>query len=116
VLEVCLICRPLASQWDPNVEGLCGNQIASFVAIETSGMLLDVAILDSLVVGLSHFQTSLRKKLVIVLLLDAGAMYVDTDHSRPITDIISEYLLLQAFDCKHSILHHPLISRTRKAT
>ncbi|KAF2826708.1 hypothetical protein CC86DRAFT_19852, partial [Ophiobolus disseminans] len=38
VIEVCLICRPLAAQWDNDIGGLCGNQMASFAAIEIIGL------------------------------------------------------------------------------
>jgi len=74
VLEICLICRPLAAQWDPNVGGACGNQIASFVAIEVIGMILDVAVLASPIPLVSSMKISKVRKLRLALILDAGAM------------------------------------------
>jgi hypothetical protein len=74
VLEVCLVCRPLAAQWDPNVKGLCGNQMASFAAIETSGILIDVAILLTPAILVLKLQTAFKKKIATILVFDAGAM------------------------------------------
>ena len=74
VLEVCLICRPLAAQWDPYVGGLCENQTMSFAAIEISGMVLDVAILASPLWPLYNLRIQAAKKVPIVLGFEAGAV------------------------------------------
>jgi hypothetical protein len=108
---------PTNSQWDPDVKGLCGNQIASFAAIEISGMVLDVVILALPVLALRPIQPSLPKKLWLLLLIDAGVMYVDTDYVLLliVTDIFSEYLSSPAFVYKHFDLQHLQTSRTLKA-
>src|SRR4051794_25613514 len=43
-LELFLICRPLAAQWDAYGAGTCGNQIDSFMVIECCGLVLDCII------------------------------------------------------------------------
>jgi hypothetical protein len=74
VLEVCLICRPLATQWNPNVDGLCGNQIASFAAIEISGLVLDTIIMVSPIPIMVRLRMELKRKIKAIITLDAGAM------------------------------------------
>ena len=79
VLEVCLICRPITAQWDPDVTGLCGNQTASFVTIEIIGLVLDLAILLSPLPTLLHSAMDCASKVRLIILLDAGAMYVNAE-------------------------------------
>jgi hypothetical protein len=71
VLEVCLICRPIAAQWDPDVKGKCGNQIVS-VTIEVTGM--DIAILVSPLPRLLYLPIEKWRKLKFVFILDVGAV------------------------------------------
>ena len=44
-LEAFLICRPLSAGWDQSIEGACGNQIASYLALESIGLVIDLVIL-----------------------------------------------------------------------
>jgi hypothetical protein len=74
ILEICLICRPLAAQWDPNVGGACGNQIASFVTIEVLGLALDVAILVLPIRPLFGLNIPLKKKWVPLMTFSSGVM------------------------------------------
>jgi hypothetical protein len=74
VLEVCLICRPLVAQWDPDVDGFCGNQMASFATIEISGLVLDAIILTSPISTVLALHIKLRQKVQVIIALDAGAM------------------------------------------
>lgn len=75
MLEVLLICRPLSTQWDPNVGGACGDQTTSFVVIEVLGLVLDVAILMCPILLLMvHSKTSLWYKLRVIFFLDIGAV------------------------------------------
>lgn len=43
-LEVFLICRPMAVDWNTHVNGTCGNQIISYLVLEVCGLLLDFTI------------------------------------------------------------------------
>lgn len=45
LLEVFLICRPMAVDWDAHVDGTCGDQIVSYLVLEVLGLLLDFIIL-----------------------------------------------------------------------
>lgn len=45
MLNILLICRPTAAGWDVNMTGTCGNQIISYILLDTIGLLTDVAIL-----------------------------------------------------------------------
>ncbi|KAK3305421.1 uncharacterized protein B0T15DRAFT_493589 [Chaetomium strumarium] len=45
LLQVFLICRPFRRTYDPTVDGTCGNQIASFIAIGAFNIISDVMIL-----------------------------------------------------------------------
>jgi hypothetical protein len=74
ILEVCLICRPLAAQWDPNVGGACGNQIASFVTIEVLGLALDVAILVLPIKVVFGLKMAPKRKLGLVMIFSSGVM------------------------------------------
>jgi hypothetical protein len=74
VLEICLICRPLAAQWDPHVKGVCGNQVVSFTVIEISGLVLDLIILVSPLPRLLRMQMSVATKVKTIILLDAGVV------------------------------------------
>jgi hypothetical protein len=75
VLEVCLICRPLAAQWDPDVDGLCGNQMASFAAIEITGLVLDTVIIVSPIPAIMSLRgMGWMRQVESIVALDAGAM------------------------------------------
>ncbi|KAL2268214.1 hypothetical protein VTJ83DRAFT_3060 [Remersonia thermophila] len=45
VLQVFLICRPFAKTYTPELEGVCGNQIASFIAIGVFNIVTDIFII-----------------------------------------------------------------------
>jgi hypothetical protein len=74
VLEVCLICRPVTKQWDPNARGLCGNQTASYMALEVSGLVLDLAILFTPLPPLISSSIKTARKLSVIVVLDAAAL------------------------------------------
>ncbi|POS74512.1 integral membrane protein [Diaporthe helianthi] len=40
-----LICRPVQKNWDPTVEGACGNQIAGYTAVSVVNVVVDVLML-----------------------------------------------------------------------
>ncbi|KAH6847069.1 hypothetical protein B0I37DRAFT_137465 [Chaetomium sp. MPI-CAGE-AT-0009] len=45
ILQVFLICRPFAKTYTPQLEGTCGDQVASFIAIGSFNIITDVIIL-----------------------------------------------------------------------
>ena len=74
VLEICLICRPIARQWDAQVEGLCGDQITSFIALESIGLALDVAILLAPLKPMLQIELNKKKTWGMMALFEAGAV------------------------------------------
>ncbi|KAJ4417303.1 hypothetical protein N0V82_006247 [Gnomoniopsis sp. IMI 355080] len=40
-----LICRPLAKNWDPTAQGVCGNRIAGYTAVSVINVLVDCLML-----------------------------------------------------------------------
>jgi hypothetical protein len=45
ILQVFLICRPFAKTYTPQLDGTCGDQVASFIAIGSFNIITDVIIL-----------------------------------------------------------------------
>jgi len=74
VLELCLICRPLSAQWNPLGEGVCGDQMASFTAIEVSGLVLDLAILVFPILILRQPVMRITQKCMVICVIDSGAL------------------------------------------
>ncbi|ROV92176.1 hypothetical protein VMCG_09286 [Cytospora schulzeri] len=74
IVQVFLICRPFAAQWDPRVLGTCGDQIGSFMALESTGLSLDVAILAVPAAQTLRLNLSMRNKVRVILVLDMGAI------------------------------------------
>lgn len=75
LVEILLICRPITTQRDPDIQGICGNQVASYVTIEVSALILDVALVAYSILIFARLQyMELRKKLVVILLLNTGVL------------------------------------------
>ena len=68
-LEAFLICHPISAGWDPSVNRNCGDQVASYLALETIGLLIDCAIFIIPIMRVSKIQMSLRRKLRMIGLL-----------------------------------------------
>jgi hypothetical protein len=75
ILEVLLICRPLAAQWDADA-GTCGNQKISFLAIEIAGLILDLPLFLIPAMAVSKLDILGRKKVAIILVFQIGSMSV----------------------------------------
>jgi hypothetical protein len=67
-----LVCRPLNAAWDPNVEGICIDQIASFIAVEAAGLLIDIVILIIPPLKILQLNMSRQRQYAIILLLSGG--------------------------------------------
>ncbi|ORY15933.1 hypothetical protein BCR34DRAFT_584646 [Clohesyomyces aquaticus] len=83
VWELSLICRPLGKQWDPNAEGSCGNQIVSYVVLESCGIFLDLLILSLPIPLTLRLNLSLVNKLWVIFVLDIGVVAFDIAGLRP---------------------------------
>lgn len=73
VLEIFLICRPFAAQWDPRILGLCGDQVVSFVTLEVIGLLLDLGILLLPVHTIFYLNARQSQKWKAIFILDISA-------------------------------------------
>lgn len=76
IIQIFLICQPFAAQWDPQVLGTCGDQVTSFLVIETAGLLLDIGILTLPPVIIMRLMTPTTRKMKVqvVLVLNIGAV------------------------------------------
>lgn len=73
-IQIFLICRPFAAQWDPSILGFCGDQVASFMALESTGMILDLGILLVPSVMIGGLQMRLETKVQLILVFNIGAV------------------------------------------
>ena len=74
ILEVFLICRPLAVDWNPHVDGKCADQIVSYLVLEILGLLIDFTILVTPIPVILRIQMYWRLKMQIVALMSMGAL------------------------------------------
>ncbi|KAI0410571.1 hypothetical protein F5X98DRAFT_359262 [Xylaria grammica] len=74
ILVGALVCRPLNAAFDPNAKGVCINQIASFVAIEATGLALDLLILAVPFLAVPQLQMPRSSKCITIFVLSAGAL------------------------------------------
>ena len=74
VLEIFLICRSLAAAWDTDISGECGQEVVSYVVLETFGLFLDLAILIVPMPTIWGLHLSFMVKIRTSCLLSAGAM------------------------------------------
>ncbi|KAI0848604.1 hypothetical protein F5Y00DRAFT_270087, partial [Daldinia vernicosa] len=76
VLTGVLICRPIQASWDSRVQGTCGNQTAAYVALEVSGLVIDIAILAIPIDSILNLDMEPRRKVSTLLIFSAGAVVI----------------------------------------
>ncbi|KAF2740916.1 hypothetical protein EJ04DRAFT_507371 [Polyplosphaeria fusca] len=74
VLDLLLICRPLTMQWDLHATGACGNQILSYIIVESAGLVLDISILLVPFASIPSMNLRRYKKWLIICCLDVGVI------------------------------------------
>lgn len=74
LLTTVLICRPIQTAWDSRVQGTCGDQTIAYVALESAGLIIDLAILILPIVIILKLNMSMKNKLVIVVISSTGGM------------------------------------------
>lgn len=74
IIQIFLICRPFAAQWDPRVLGACGDQVASFMALESAGVVLDLGIFLVPFIMIMGLEMRLETKIQAILVFNIGAM------------------------------------------
>lgn len=62
LLELFLICRPLAAVWDPNSNGSCGNELLAYVILESCGLVLDLVLVVVPILQIRLLQMSSKRK------------------------------------------------------
>ena len=75
-LEVFLICRPMAVDWNTHVDGTCNDQIISYLVLEVLGLLLDLTIAAVSIPYLWALQMALAKKFLTQSMFSIGALQV----------------------------------------
>jgi hypothetical protein len=81
-LQVFLICRPFAKTYTPGMEGECGDQVASFIAIGSFNIITDVIILTLPLPTVWALKMSTPAKLGLTGVFLVGLMYVSGIHAR----------------------------------
>ena len=74
LLETFLICRPMAVDWNAHINGICGDQVVSYLVLEVIGLCLDFAILVLPLPIIWRLSTSLRDKISITILFSIGCL------------------------------------------
>lgn len=74
IIQIFLICQPFAAQWNPRVLGTCGDQVASFMALESVGVVLDLGIFLVPSLMIMRLQMRLESKVQAILVFNIGAM------------------------------------------
>ena len=69
-----LICRPVTAAWDSEISGQCGNQIIAYVSLESSGALIDVAIMVFGPIMICRLQMAFLRKLVLSVVMSLGVL------------------------------------------
>ena len=74
LLEVFLICRPMAVDWNASVDGTCGNQVLSYLVLEALGLLLDFSIVVLPIPFIWRIQIPRAKKLNMSIIFSIGVL------------------------------------------
>lgn len=81
-LQVFLICRPFAKTFTPGMDGTCGDQVASFIAIGCFNIITDVIILTLPLPTVWALKMSTPAKLGLTGVFLVGLVYVSRTHPR----------------------------------
>ena len=73
-LEVFLICRPMAVDWNAHLDGLCGDQVVSYLTLEIFGLLLDFVIVVIPIPFILRLHMPCSKKVEVCLIFSIGAL------------------------------------------
>jgi len=76
-LELMLICRPLAFNWNQRIEGgRCANKLAAYLVVGIINLLTDLMVLCLPVHMVWNLQLPKRKKLALSTVFGVGVVYV----------------------------------------
>lgn len=116
-LEVFLICRPMAVDWNASVDGKCGNQILAYLVLEVFGLLLDFTILVLPIPVVWGLKMKWKTKIYSTIIFSIGVLSVlpDPRFSMDI-DWQIEFSSSLGYDSRLLIWSMPKISPTQKVT
>ena len=66
----------MAVDWNAHVDGVCGDQIVSYLVLEVLGLLFDLTIAAVSIPYLWALQIALAKKVLIQITFSVGALQV----------------------------------------
>ncbi|KAI1073566.1 hypothetical protein F5B20DRAFT_574698 [Whalleya microplaca] len=72
VLSAFLMCQPLAYNWDKNIDGQCGNEMASWITTGVVNMVIDLIIVSMPMPYLFNLEVALSKKLGLAATFGVG--------------------------------------------
>ena len=73
-LEIFLICRPMAVDWNVHIDGTCGDQVLSYLVLEVFGLVLDFTILIVPIPCIWRLNINLTRKMSIATMFSIGAL------------------------------------------
>lgn len=73
-LEVFLICRPMAVDWNVHIKGTCGDQVLSYLVLEILGLVLDLVILTVPIPCIWRMNINLTRKISSATMFSIGAL------------------------------------------
>ena len=73
-LEIFLICRPMAVDWNAYIGGTCGDQIVSYVVLEVLGLLIDFTIFVAPLLFIWKVRMPWAEKLRVSIIFSIGAL------------------------------------------
>ena len=71
-LEIFLICRPMAVDWNAHIDGTCGDQVVSYLVLEVFGLLLDLTILAVPIPLIWRLDLKFARKMLIIIFFSIG--------------------------------------------
>lgn len=86
ILSCLLICRPLALNWDPTLEGTCGDQLLSYTITGSFNLATDVIVLILPLPYLWKLQMKLYKKIILSCTFSLGIWSVIVDDPPTLMD------------------------------
>lgn len=73
-LEMFLICRPMAVDWNAHIGGTCGDQVVSYLVFKVLGLFLNFTILALPIPCIWRLQLELARKMSIAITFSIGSL------------------------------------------
>ena len=83
ILGACLICLPVAYNWDHSIAGHCGNQKSLDLFIGIFNLLMDVTVVVLPMPVLWGLQMAVGRKIVLSMMFGLGVMYISRPSPTP---------------------------------